>query len=484
MAISSTRSQSEESVDGRQRLRALTSTPFVETDFEELEDGTLLEMVQDPTDSSKSLLAVCQNGRVNLADRFPCRDRVFVPIARDNQTIRYVCLPSGIKPYGSVHSLLMQIRSILSTCLDLGEHLGDLLATFVLSTWFIDQLPVAPYVALVGLPRSGKSTALSVLSLLCRRALLTADITSAAFYNVCDRLTPTLLLDETGTVGERKVLFHLLRTGTTRGLTAFRNQRAFRTFGAKVISWIQLPTDEALNSRCITIAMQESLRVDLKKPTDPDIVAAADELQKQLLQFRLEKYKNLVLPKVRGDEHLHSRARDLYQALALPVSADTKVCEWLVERLESQQESNRELLTPILSAVLRSLFRIVHLLPAAGEHTTRDLTELVNRELQAAGESLLVSYRRVGAALTSLGFARRERTNKGWVMYFGQEARRRIHELTALYEGSGYIASLSTESGEQCDLCRVLLDQEQVPAECDICQDAREPNASTGRADS
>jgi hypothetical protein len=106
----------------------------------------------------------------------------------------------------------------------------------------------------------------------------------------------------------------------------------------------------------------------------------------------------------------------------------------------------------------------------------------VNRELQSAGENSPVSYRRVGAALTSLGFARRERTNQGWVMYFGQEERRRIHELTALYEGSAYIASLSIESREQCDLCRVLSDQEKVPTECDICEDAREPDASTDRA--
>jgi hypothetical protein len=452
-AVSST----GESINGRHNLHTLTSTSFVETDFEQLEDGTILEMIQDPADSSKSLLAVCHEGRVNLTDRLPCGDRVFIPIARENQIIKYARLPCGVKPYGSVRSLLTEIRSILSACLDLGDHLRDLLAIFVLSTWFIDQAPVAPYVALVGLPRSGKSTALTVLSLLCRRALLTADITRAAFYSVCDRLTPTLLLDETGTVGERKILFHLLRTGTTRGLTAFRNQRAFRTFGAKVISWIHLPSDEALNSRCISIPMQESLRVDLKRPTDRDIVAAADELQKKLLQFRLEKYKKLVLPKVRGDERLHSRARDLYQSLALPVSDDTAVCEWLVERLESQQESNRELLTPILSAVLRSLFTIVHLPTATDARTTRDLTEVVNSELRSAGESLLVSYRRVGAALTSLGFARRERTNKGWVMHFGHEERRRIHELAILYEGSEYIASVSTESSEQCDLCRGVL---------------------------
>ena len=73
----------------------------------------------------------------------------------------------------------------------------SLIAAFVVSTWFIEDLAVAPYLALVGPPRSGKTTLLQVLNLVCRRPLLTADITSAAFYEVYEKLTPTLLVDET-----------------------------------------------------------------------------------------------------------------------------------------------------------------------------------------------------------------------------------------------------------------------------------------------
>src|SRR5271170_6684837 len=62
--------------------------------------------------------------------------------------------------------LLEKLDRFIARCLDLDGQHRFLLACFVLSTWVVDRLPVAPYVALLGLPRSGKSTALKVLYLL------------------------------------------------------------------------------------------------------------------------------------------------------------------------------------------------------------------------------------------------------------------------------------------------------------------------------
>jgi hypothetical protein len=109
------------------------------------------------------------------------------------------------------------IAALIFACIDIGADDASLIAAFVVSTWFIDTLTVAPYLAVVGPPRSGKTRLLQVLNLICRRPLLTADITSAGFYEVYEKLTPTLLVDETLTVGSRRELFHLLKTGTTRG---------------------------------------------------------------------------------------------------------------------------------------------------------------------------------------------------------------------------------------------------------------------------
>jgi hypothetical protein len=117
----------------------------------------------------------------------------------------------------------------------------------------------------VGLPRSGKTTGLRLLELLCRRSLLTSDITSASFYATCNLVTPTMLIDETATAGDRRALFHLLRVGSTKGSVVIRKNKAFNAYCPKVVCWTELPNDTALNSRCVIIPLQESERTNLRR---------------------------------------------------------------------------------------------------------------------------------------------------------------------------------------------------------------------------
>lgn len=362
--------------------------------------------------------------------------------------------------------------------MDLREEYIFLLTCFVLSTWFIDQLPVAPYVALVGLPRSGKSTALSLLNLFCRRALLTADISTAAFYRVCDLLTPTLLIDETGTAGAQRELLHVLRTGTSRGLVALRKQESFKTFGAKAVSWIELPNDAALNSRCLLIPLHETHRADLKRPWDPTIVQAADGIQKQLLHLRLSNYKKLTIPKIQGDEGLHSRARDLFQSLALPIGGNTSICNRLLNNLQIQQESNREPLTASHSAVLRTLFLHPH--PARCGFPSCELaTQHANLLLEAQDEPFRFKPRAIGSALTSLGFSERKRTNFGCVLSLDRNARMRLHELITAY-GLHDRVYAGWQEPDTFDH-QLWVQTEQAAAQCAWCKNQKEHELHPGK---
>lgn len=65
--------------------------PQVETDFEELEDGSLLEMIEDPKDRSKTLFALFKNGKVRRVDSYKLPEKTPVPISRDRQIIEHVC---------------------------------------------------------------------------------------------------------------------------------------------------------------------------------------------------------------------------------------------------------------------------------------------------------------------------------------------------------------------------------------------------------
>jgi hypothetical protein len=148
----------------------------VEVDFRELEDGRLVEMIENPDDETKSILAICKNGRIRYAEELEHGNEMLVPLPKDAEFIRHVRLANGAESFGSVNTLLQDILVVLHKTLELSDDHRLLVASFVLSTWFVEKLPVAPYLAFVGPPGSGKTTALRVLNLLCRRSLLTADI--------------------------------------------------------------------------------------------------------------------------------------------------------------------------------------------------------------------------------------------------------------------------------------------------------------------
>ena len=144
--------------------------PEHEVDFAELEDGTLVETIEDPNNAAKSLFAIYKNGSVRYAPAVERGDRILVPVPRDQGIFRYVSLPRGAQPCASPRALFRGIASLILACVDTGLLDAALIAAFVISTWFVEDLSVAPYLALVGLPRSGKTTLLQVLNLVCRRS--------------------------------------------------------------------------------------------------------------------------------------------------------------------------------------------------------------------------------------------------------------------------------------------------------------------------
>jgi len=423
----------------------------VEVDFCELENGTLVEMIQNPHDATKSVLAICENGQVRYVEKLECSSQVLVPVPKDAEIIRHVRLADAAESFDSVKSLLADISVVLAVTLELPIKHVFLLASFVVSTWFVEKLPIAPYLAFVGPPGSGKTAALRVLNLLCRRSLLTADISSAAFYEVCDRMTTTVLIDEAATVTNRRELFHLLRAGTTQGFIAVRKGKSFKSYGARVVSWTELPDDPALNSRCILIPMKSCTRTDLLLPTDPRIVHLAKKLQRQLLQFRLTNYKTLALPRIVEEEELQPRTRDLFRALALPLGEEKEICEGLLAFLK-QQESLRDVLSVYQSSVLESLYDVIHAYPERNALKVSELTECVNANLRERGEVGTLKEKRVGNILTSLHLMNRQRLNSGYVLWVNRETREQIHSQARIYRVN---AGPTSEMSARCELCHI-----------------------------
>jgi hypothetical protein len=438
--------------------------PVTEIDVAELKDGTLVELLEDSRNPGQTRFAVWKDSEVRFVDRLDEDGQALVPLSRnDDEVLASLRLPSAVLPYESVQVLLRSLETLISQCVAVDEKHVLVLADFVLSTWFVDRLGVAPYLSVVGLPQSGKTTLLRVLSLICRRSLLIADITSASFYQACARFMPTILIDETGSITSNRTLRHILRSGTTRDVLAVRKNRALHCYGAKVISWLEPPDDPALNSRCILIPMFESKSPALLRADEPIVQKMAAHLQAQLLRFRFENYKRIKPAPLPGDEALRPRTRDLLRSLTA-AHPDVQRSQRLLKFFESGQGIQQEPLDPEHNAVLRALFSMVHLREDFNSIWIGDLAQQVNIFLELEGEKLRLQPRKVGAVLTSLGFSSRTRTNSGWVLSLIRRDAEKLHQLAASYGVDRAGRSFRGISPDECPLCRAAGLDKRGPA--------------------
>jgi hypothetical protein len=419
-----------------------------EVDFAKLEDGTLVEMIEDPADPTKSLLAVYKDGTVQYAEKWRNGDRVLVPLPRAGQLMKHICLPAGSEPYVGFGELVANVAFFFKSCLDVEVSGWMFMTAFVLSSCFPEKLPVAPYLALLGFPGSGKTTAMRILSLLCRRSLLTSDISSAGFYDVSHRLGPTLLIDETATAGHPRTLLHLLRSSSSPGFVSLRKDKAQMAYGPKVFAWLELPNDAALNSRCIIIPMHKTSRTDLISPDDPRVLQFAKKVRMQLQQFRFEHFRSLSIPKVPADVQLSSRALDLYRALALPFGENQELCKALAFFIVCQGQFQSRLLSATQASAVRVLYTLIHLNPSGAAWKLSILTSMMNKGLASRGEPARLNERKVGDILTSLGLTNRSRTNTGYVLWVERSDRVRIHEMARDYDVDG------AGPNQNCDICK------------------------------
>jgi hypothetical protein len=193
----------------------------------ELDDGTLLELVEAPADANNTLFAVWKEGKVEYTDGLNQGGRVLKPSPRTNGTSKTCATSEGCEPLSSAQTLLDALESLISRCVAIHPKYIQVLADFALTTRFVDWLAVAPYLAVVGLPQSGKTTLLKLLSLVCRRSLLVSDVSPASLYKACAQFSPTILIDEAGTLSNDRVVRHLLRSGTTRDAISVKGIRSF-----------------------------------------------------------------------------------------------------------------------------------------------------------------------------------------------------------------------------------------------------------------
>jgi len=432
----------------RRGLRSLNSSPaavpgpnptertiFREVDFIRFEDGTVAELIEDGKNPGHYMFAALQGDQIRYVQGVRTQDEIFVPLSSTTEFLCHTTLATAADDSWSLQEICGEIMKLLQDTLELEPGDYILASCFVIATCLVEKLPTAPYLALVGPPSSGKTTALRILKLLCRRSVLTADVSAAAFYRLCDKLTPTLLIDETASLQNKSELLHLLRSGSTQGIVSLRKGSAYKTYGARVVAWPELPNDAALNSRFLVIPMKCLTGRKLLSPVDPTVLERAKRIRNALLAFRLKNLENSEPPESGRETELLPRTQDLYLSLSWAVRADKDLCKILFA-LVKKKESLRESLPPHSAAVLDAVYRAIHLFPNARGYSLSELTKQVNEYLQNIGEPSSLIQRNVGNILTSFNLTNRTRTNIGYFLWLNGGERGQVHLIAENYKSS------------------------------------------------
>src|SRR5215469_6103255 len=77
------------STDNESKLKP-NSSAVIETDFAELEDGSLVDLIEDPENSSGTLFVIFDGKEVHFAQQIEYKSNLLVPILRNGKIIRHV----------------------------------------------------------------------------------------------------------------------------------------------------------------------------------------------------------------------------------------------------------------------------------------------------------------------------------------------------------------------------------------------------------
>ena len=393
-----------------------------------------VELVQLQNRAKGKVSFLIYNGETGSAvEHFEHERHLHTPPVLDENLSENLRLPAGVQPCPTPAEFFFEVSQLIRRHVDLPEPSVCLVAAFVLSTWFVDKLAVAPYLWICGPPGSGKTTLLRLLHCLCRRPVLIAGNIPSWVYALPTLLRPTILLDELRLDGTQHsyALECWLRAGNARGVPVTVGGRLVDGFGAKVLCSRQPTSDSALASRALHISMVPSCK-ELHTLDEETVQQMADDFQGRLLMFRLRHYREFRSERL-GLSGLSPRIRDMMCALLLPLRGVEEAVAPLYDVMEEQlRQAAIEKAEEPEALVTIALFSYCHD-PEFSAVLVGQIAAKVNENRRNTGDEADLRPRAVGAILKSLGLTTDKLSSFGRGLRLTVTVKRRIHQLLQSY---------------------------------------------------
>lgn len=215
-----------------------------------------------------------RTGDIKIYNRFKVVRKIYIPDT-DSKLIQknVVMIPNGIEEYGRTKKIVSILRKFIDKYVYIEDAVDkEIIITYILLTWVYERFTVIPYLRVLGDFGTGKSRLLKVLNV-CNKSIYTSGNASAApIFRLIDKYKGTLIIDEAefGKNTERNEdIKEILRFGKdSDGVVVRCHPRTnepipYEVFGPKILGSRRSYSDDALESRIISIKITEAKGNDI-----------------------------------------------------------------------------------------------------------------------------------------------------------------------------------------------------------------------------
>jgi hypothetical protein len=412
-----------------------------------LPEGHMLELVAEPADPSKLNLLYWNGQSAKIAPSFEVDGRIYCAAELPPCLIQVTRLPTKSTKHAPIGELFTRIVTVFEENLDLSRDNAERLTFFSVTTWFPEFLPSAPCLSISGPDVSQGISVLRLLSCVCRRPLMLAEVTAAGLHSLPDMHATLLILDQE----LPRKMKALLSASSNRGLYVPSRRGLSDLYGPRAIFSLVNGTG-FMHGEAIQVALIPP-RVQPAILDDSRLGQIAGTLQPSLLAYRLKTFPKVAQSRFDVPQFSFP-TRGLAAALGACVPDDQRLAARLIPLLEPQDNEVRaERCSDPHFVLLEVLLGLVHeALSTAGgrkreDPTVKEIAGLFNTLLRSRGGIREYSPEELGWMLNKPRFSR-IKSAAGMRVSLSAETSRRVHQLARAYD----VVSLQT-AWQDCREC-------------------------------
>jgi hypothetical protein len=336
----------------------------------------------------------------------------YVPLNDGSVESDSILLPSDALDYGDEEILEEEIKEFISKWLDVSDEYREKAAWYVMLTWVTDNLNTVPYLRPIGDYGTGKTRFEDTVGGLCYKAMFFGGAANVApMYRMMNLWKGTLVLDEFNLdrSDAKSDIIQILNNGYQRGKPIHRcnpndvtKVDTFDPFGPKIMVTRIRFHDKALESRCLTEQMKETIRDDIPTDLTKEFFEERDILRNKLLMFRFRNWDKVDIEKSMSIDFgdIMPRVKQTFLPFTVLFSNDEERLNGFVKYV---QEYNKRIVEENASSFDGQLINAyVDLLNDGAINIT--VQDILDRTIQNGGCNSTTNVRTVGRHLKVLGF--------------------------------------------------------------------------------